>query len=182
MSGSDLSYVFCRQMVKLSQPPGLNDTLCCCVCLLILLCADLTASAQYRYDVWTADSGLPQNVVRGVYQAPHGFLWIATFDGLVSFDGVHFTVFNKSNTPGIESNRFGAMYGDPSGDLWLNTEGGGLTRYHNGAFQTFGAEQGIPAKTVRAVTGDDAGHVWILNSDAIEQWDPSHGKFIEVTP
>jgi signal transduction histidine kinase/ligand-binding sensor domain-containing protein len=182
MSGSDLSYGFCRQMVKLSQPPGLNDTLCRCACLLILLCTDLTASAQYRYDVWTADSGLPQNVVRGVYQAPDGFLWVATFDGLVHFDGVHFTVFNKSNTPGIESNRFGTMYGDRSGDLWLNTEGGGLTRYHNGVFQTLGSEQGITNKTVRAITGDDAGHVWILNADTIEEWNENQGRFVDVTP
>jgi len=181
MSGSGLRYGFCRRMVKQSQPLAFYGSLSRCACLLTLLCAGIPAHAQYRYDVWTADTGLSQNIVRGLYQSPDGFLWIATLDGLVRFDGVHFTVFNKSNTPGIDSNRFGQMYGD-HGDLWLNTEGGGLTRYHNGVFQTFGSEQGIPVKSVRAITGDHSGHVWILNSDMIEEWDGSKGRFLDVTP
>jgi signal transduction histidine kinase/ligand-binding sensor domain-containing protein len=167
-------------MVK--QSPGLFRAASHRVWLLILLCAGVSACAQYRYDVWTADSGLPQNIVRSIYQSQDGFLWVATFDGLVRFDGVHFTVYNKSNTPGIESNRFGALYGAPNGDLWLNSEGGALTRYHNGVFQTFGPEQGIPAKTVRSLTGDETGHLWILNADTIEQWNEAQGRFVDVTP
>jgi len=169
-------------MVKQSQPHTLLRQLAYFACWFVLLCGAASAAAQYRYDVWTADNGLPQNIVRGIYQAPDGFLWISTFDGLVRFDGVHFVIFNKSNTPGIDSNRFGAMYGDPPGDLWLNTEGGGLTRYHNGVFKTFGTGQGLPAKTVRAITGDGAGHVWILNSDTIEAWNETRGRFVDITP
>lgn len=152
------------------------------VLALVALCSSLQLWAQYRYDVWTADNGLPQNIVRGIYQSPDGFLWVATFDGLVRFDGVHFEVFNKSNTPGMESNRIMAMYGEPSGDLWLISEGGGLTRYHKGVFQSFGAQEGIPARTVRGIAGDSAGHVWILNGDAIEQWDERAGRFRDITP
>ena len=65
-----------------------------------------SASAQYRFDVWTADDGLPQNIIRGICQTPDGYLWLATLDGLARFDGVRFTVFNKGNSPGIDSNRF----------------------------------------------------------------------------
>lgn len=152
------------------------------VLLLIVLSSGIQLWAQYRYDVWTADNGLPQNIVRGIYQSPDGFLWVATFDGLVRFDGVHFEVFNKSNTSGMESNRIMGMYGEPSGDLWLISEGGGLTRYHNGSFQSFGAEQGVPTKSVRGIAGDGAGHVWILNADAIEEWNQKAGRFIDLTP
>jgi len=58
-----------------------------------------TAVAQYHIDVWTTDNGLPQNVVRDVCQSPDGYLWLATMDGLVRFDGVRFVVFNRGNTP-----------------------------------------------------------------------------------
>jgi len=57
------------------------------------------AHAQYRFDHWTADNGLPQNSVRDIVQTRDGYLWLTTFDGLVRFDGVRFTVFNKSNSP-----------------------------------------------------------------------------------
>ncbi len=172
----------CRRKRKRLQGPQLFIGSVVRILFLIFLCTGVHLHAQYRYDVWTADNGLPQNIVRGIYQAPGGFLWIATFDGLVRFDGIRFTVFNKSNTPGVDSNRIVSMYGTPSGDLWLNSEGGGLTRYHNGAFQNLGPNQGIDAKTVRGVTGDAAGHIWILNADAIEEWDAGREQFHEITP
>src|SRR5271155_2879266 len=74
--------------------------------------------AQYRVDAFTADNGLPQNIVRGIHQTPDGYLWVATFDGLARFDGVRFTIFNKSTTPGLTTNRFGSMRGAPDGGLW----------------------------------------------------------------
>ena len=148
--------------------------------LLIFFCAILPARAQYRFDVWTADNGLPQNVIRGIEQTPDGYLWIATFDGLARFDGVHFTIFNKSNTPGFTSNRFGAMYQDRDGDLWLTTEAGGVTRYHQGSFRAYGPAQGIPDNIVRGITGDRTGHVWILTADDIAEWNEASGKFVNI--
>ncbi|HEY5443391.1 MAG TPA: two-component regulator propeller domain-containing protein, partial [Pyrinomonadaceae bacterium] len=63
------------------------------------------ARNQYRADFWTTDEGLPQNSVRSILQTRDGYLWFTTNDGLVRFDGVHFRVFGKGNTPGIVSNR-----------------------------------------------------------------------------
>ena len=56
----------------------------------LLVCGE--ASAQYHFDTWTTDNGLPQNGVRQIAQTPDGYLWFTTFDGLVRFDGVRFTV------------------------------------------------------------------------------------------
>src|SRR5450631_328678 len=74
--------------------------------LLAILCAAVPASAQYRLDMWTVDNGLPQNSIRAIHQTADGYMWLVTFDGVARFDGVHFTLFNKSTSPGINSNRF----------------------------------------------------------------------------
>src|SRR5262245_60821368 len=82
-------------------------------CLSVLFSLSLCttpAHAQYRFDHWTADNGLPQNSVRDILQTQDGYLWFTTFDGLVRFDGVRFTVFNKSNSPGITINRFVSLF------------------------------------------------------------------------
>jgi ligand-binding sensor domain-containing protein len=60
-------------------------------------------------DRWTNENGLPVNSVRGICQGPEGYLWLATYDGLVRFDGVRFVTFNKSNSDGILSDRFFGM-------------------------------------------------------------------------
>ena len=182
MLDSGRHYGFPHRKKKHGQGRTWLSAAAICILLLIFLCTGAQMWAQYRSDVWTAENGLPQNIVRGVYQSPDGFLWIATFDGLARFDGVRFTVFNKSNTPGMDSNRIVSIYRSPSGDFWLNSESGGLTRFHNGAFQTLGTQQGVAANAVNGITGDDAGHVWILNGDAIEEWDEARQQFHDVTP
>ena len=87
--------------------------------LFVVCCQDSTVLAQYRFDSWTTDNGLPQNSVSAIVQTRDGYLWLTTFDGLVRFDGVRFTVFDKSNTRGLSSNRFTALHEDKDGTLWV---------------------------------------------------------------
>jgi len=47
--------------------------------------------------------------VRSIVQTRDGYLWMTTFDGLARFDGVRFTVFDKSNTPALSNNRLTAL-------------------------------------------------------------------------
>ena len=154
----------------------------CRLWLLACFCLSSPAGAQYRFDVWTAEDGLPQNVIRGICQTPDGYLWLATLDGVARFEGVRFTVFNKSNSPGIDSNRFSSLYEDRNSDLWLGTEGGGVTRRHNGRFTTYTTKDGVPGNTVLAITGDESGNLWISSSDAIARWREAAGRFVDITP
>lgn len=156
----------------------LNQRWIASVCIVIGLAAvgRLTAQAQYRFDHWTADNGLPQNSVRDILQTRDGYLWLTTFDGLVRFDGVRFTVFNKSNSPGIVTNRFLFLYEDGQGDLWATTDNSGLTRLHAGRFTTYTAEQWAPLHQVTSVGGDGNGNVLWFVGPRLLRW--AEGKFL----
>ena len=105
--------------------------------LLILICfASATYSRQYLQN-WTTKDGLPQNSVTGIAQTPDGYLWISTNDGLARFDGVRFKIFNKSNTPEIESNRILGIFTDTEGRLWLTFLDQTVVVYENNEFKTF---------------------------------------------
>ncbi len=122
---------------------------------------------------------MPQNSVYAITQTRDGYLWLATSDGLACVDGVHFTVFNKGNSPGSSSNRFVCLYEDAGGDLWAGTEDGGITRLHQGRFTSFGTEQGLPSLRVIWITGDEQGNASVLFSDArIVRW--SGEKFLPL--
>ena len=111
-----------------------------------LLCISTSASAQFRFDTWTTDNGLPQNGVREITQTPDGYLWFTTFDGLVRFDGVRFTTFGTGNTKGIINNRFTGLYGDQDGTLYATTmEDGILTVYRDGVFTSYSSAAGARA-------------------------------------
>ena len=85
--------------------------------LLLILRSQIIAVAQYQVVTWTTENGLPQKSVVSIIQTRDGYLWLTTFDGLVRFDGVRFTVFDKSNTKGLTTNRFTSLYEDKDGAL-----------------------------------------------------------------
>ncbi len=147
--------------------------------LFAVFCLMGQAGPSYRYDLWTADEGLPQNVIRGIRQTADGYLWLATSNGLVRFDGTRFTVFDKSTSPGILSNRFVSIYLDAKGDLWFGTEDSGVTRYHHGSFTTYTTAQGLPSNNVQGISGDEAGHIWVLAHEFIAQWQERTGRFVK---
>lgn len=118
--------------------------------LVIFFALAPTAFAQYspyRIDHWMTDNGLPQNTVRSIVQTGDGYLWLTTFDGLARFDGMRFTVFNKSNTPAITNNRLTALYEDRDGTLWIGADQGELLSYRNGLFTYYATSErlrGVP--------------------------------------
>src|SRR5262245_44472519 len=152
------------------------------ICFFIISISLSTARAQYRFDQWTADTGLPQNSINAIHQARDGYIWLATFDGLVRFDGVRFTVFNKSNSPGIGSNRFTCLYEDRQGDLWMGTDNGGVTRRRRGVFTTYTTDHGLPQNAIKGVTGDETGNLWVLSDDLPIQWHEATGRFLPPDP
>ena len=139
-----------------------------------------TAAAQYRFDSWTTDNGLPQNSVRSIIQTRDGYLWLTTFDGLVRFDGVSFKVFDKSNTKGLSTNRFTSLYEDKDGTLWVGTGDGGLTLYRNGAFTSYTTAEGMPNGQVFDFVPDLNGEL-LINSGS-GQFYMRGGKFISAPP
>ena len=54
---------------------------------------------QYGQQLWQTDNGLPQNTVHAIRQTHDGYLWLATDGGLVRFDGIEFTLFDRRSTP-----------------------------------------------------------------------------------
>ncbi len=116
---------------------------------------------QYQQIVWQDQHGLPQNGLSAVVQTPDGYLWLASAEGVVRFDGVRFTAFDTSNTPAIKSNNVQALLVDRTGVLWIGTHGGGLSRYEHGRFSHFGTQDGLSDSHIKCLLEDRAGNLWI---------------------
>ena len=137
---------------------------------LVHLCSPAWVSAQYQFDAWNTDTGLPQNSVSAILQTRDGYLWLATNDGLVRYDGVRFTIFNKANTKGLRSNRITTLFESRDGSLWAGTEDGGLTRYADGTFTAFTTEHGLPDNYVWAIR-EDGSRILVLAKGKTAQWE-----------
>src|SRR5215469_14526035 len=91
--------------------------------------------SEYVHNSWRTEDGLPQNTVQTILQTSDGYLWLGTQEGLVRFDGIQFTVFNKANTRTFRLNDIRSLAQDRQGNLWIGSFGGGLIQYRNGALR-----------------------------------------------
>jgi ligand-binding sensor domain-containing protein/signal transduction histidine kinase len=119
------------------------------------------AITEYTHSVWQTEQGLPQNSAKALCQTRDGYLWIGTDEGLVRFDGVRFTVFDKRTTPSIGSNIIQALTEDRNGALWIGTGGGGITRLRNGIFTQYSTKDGLSNDFVSSFLEDSDGSLWI---------------------
>ena len=132
--------------------------------------------ASWVHESWTVRDGLPVNSINALLQDRTGYIWATTFDGLVRFDGLRFTVFNSANSDELPSNRIIHVKEGQDGSLWLTTEQGHVVRFRNGRFTNIafesGSSGGIPillADSLGAVwVGTQAG-LWTLRRDRLER-------------
>ncbi|MCA9528335.1 MAG: hypothetical protein KC549_18750, partial [Myxococcales bacterium] len=80
---------------------------------------------------WSRDDGIPANNVADVVQTPDGMVWLATYGGLVRFDGLTFEVVDTSAAR-LPANVFTAVTVAPDGWLWAATENHGLLSLRGG--------------------------------------------------
>ena len=112
--------------------------------------------AHYSHRVWHTADGLPQDSVRAIAQTKDGYLWLGTQSGLARFDGEHFTIFDRLNSP-LKHDHILALYASRDGPLWIGTaDAGGLYRWS--------AQTGFvwvwSGSNVRALFEDRHGDLW----------------------
>jgi signal transduction histidine kinase/ligand-binding sensor domain-containing protein/CheY-like chemotaxis protein len=130
---------------------------------------------RFHQQSWKTQDGLPQNTVPTLIQSKSGYIWMGTELGLVRFDGSRFVVFDKSNTPELQSNVIRTLLEDKEGALWIGTIGGGVTRLLNREFQTFSIPQGLSSASVNALLEDDSGDIWIgTDSGGLNRFHDGH--------
>jgi len=113
---------------------------------------------QYVHRAWTADSGLPAHEVLDIAQTGDGYLWLATRQGLLRFDGYRFTVFNSAGTPAIPEDYIQALAVTDDG-LWLATRSRGMVRFAHGQFTPAAAPRSPPLE-IETLYVDDGNQLW----------------------
>ena len=122
---------------------------------------------SYTAHSWQPQNGLPGETVQAFAQTADGHLWVGTSEGLARFDGEHFTVFARENTPQMRENSVFCLLAGRNGSLWIGTEGGGLVEMHGGRFSVYGAAEGLSDGFVRALFEDRAGALWVATDNGL---------------
>ncbi len=104
-------------------------------------------------------------------QTKDGYIWLATDEGAVRFDGVQFTLYDSSNTKAICNNNISSFVEDNNSALWIGTRGGGICTYKNGTFKIKSLTDGLPGLNVNALCLDHTGTIWVgIESFGFAKW------------
>ena len=131
----------------------------------LALGAAATTVPDYFTHLW--EDGLPQNAVAAIVQTRDGYLWLGTYNGLVRFDGVRFTVFDNGNTPELHSSRVISLFEDASGALWIGHETGELTQFKDGHFHAVEVRAAWKSGRILGISADEADDLWLFNEEGL---------------
>ena len=136
-----------------------------CIAML-LLCGDAHGIDrdrrldQLQHTRWTKADGVP-GAVRALAQTTDGYLWLATTNGLVRYDGSQFEVWEPITGPGLISPNVRALLATPDGGLWIGYVAPGVSFLKNGTLTNYGAKDGLPDSQVYSFAIDKQGRTWL---------------------
>ena len=111
------------------------------------------------FTAFTQREGLPNDVVRCLYEDSRGRLWVGTEGGLVRFDEGRFVAprgSKSSNSPDMV-----LAIAESGEDLWFATGGGGIRRLRGSEIQSFTSKDGLTSDFVRCLYADRDSTLWI---------------------
>lgn len=118
--------------------------------------------AEYVSRTWSAANGLPGNSITDILQDTTGYIYLGTYDGLVRFDGVEFVTYNRNLDEKYSFVSSRVVFEDSRGALWNGSNDEGLYCLKtDGTVSRYSTDEGLPNNSIRAITEDKNGRIWI---------------------
>ncbi len=151
--------------------------------ILIFLCfffssigcwSGLSAQSPKLQDIsfknYTPAAGLPSDFIEAITQDRYGFLWLGTHNGLVRYDGSHFSLYHcdPKDSGSLYGNEFRSVAADPTGKCWVASRNGLF--YFDYAINAFRHKCIFAGHAIQWASGlaiDSGSNLWFLSNAGI---------------
>lgn len=125
----------------------------------------------YLRRLWRAEDGLRNQVVRAITQSEEGYLWLATDEGLVRFDGARFSEFDNRTVKEKPSRWVVDVIEGEDGSIWASSSNGGVTRIKEGELTRYTVADGLDDNVILALHEDRQGRVWLGSATGLTRYE-----------
>jgi ligand-binding sensor domain-containing protein/serine phosphatase RsbU (regulator of sigma subunit) len=107
---------------------SLRYLICSCTLLFALQLHSQKQWGTLKFKRFGVDQGLPVTTAFSIVQDQKGFIWVATIDGLMRYDGYHFVAYknNYNDSASLSDNTLSTLLVGKDNKLWAGTYSGGL--------------------------------------------------------
>jgi len=121
---------------------------------------------EFLINEWDQEKGLLSPRIDGITRTADGYVWMATYGGLVRFDGLRFTTFTTNSIPALKVNTVNCVFVDHKNTLWIGTTAGTLVKMTEAGFTGIALPStAYDGKRINAITEDAAGTLWLAFDD-----------------
>ncbi len=151
--------------------------------LIVVFCYLLISNQTFgQFDIRKVGrvKGLYAGTVSSIAQDQEGFIWIATSDGLLRYDGFLLKDYKSSNLRGKDELE---ILIDSKSQMWVGTTDGGLSIYNRAtdSFRNFGfngnGDGTLRSNDVRAIHEDSRGQIWVATKHALNRYQEGTDQF-----
>jgi signal transduction histidine kinase/ligand-binding sensor domain-containing protein len=119
--------------------------------------------------IYTTRDGLWTDQIFRLFEDSRGDIWISSIgilpDTLTRWERATETIHRYTMADGLPWQNAPTAFGeDRAGNIWIGYYAGGLVRYRAGKFESFTAEDGLPAGYIGNIFTDSEGRVWVATS------------------
>lgn len=118
----------------------------------------------------------PKTITRNILQDKNGNIWLATWDGIVRYDGqsdnaAQDSFINLTNKNKLRRYRAFTILEDSKGNIWFGTIGAGVYRYDGNSFANFTKLDGLVDDRVTCIYEDSKGIIWFGTTGGVSCYD-----------
>jgi ligand-binding sensor domain-containing protein/signal transduction histidine kinase len=140
-----------------------------------------------RFERISSKQGLTNSVIHSILQDERGFMWFGTQSGLFRFDGYDFCHFKHSPKDPLSLPVINvlAIFESSSKELWIGTDGGGLSRF-NREQETFircpyktprDPAPGHEVNIIKVIYEDNRGVLWLGSWGGLLRYEPKKNRW-----
>jgi len=117
----------------------------------------------------TTTSNAPMTITRKIKQGRDGNLIIASYEGIIRYDGASFTNWTKEE--GLDTCYAFDVLEDKKGNIWIGSDQFGAYYYDGNSFTHFTTKEGLAHNRIISVYEDKKGNIWFATQGGLSRYD-----------
>jgi ligand-binding sensor domain-containing protein len=137
--------------------------------------SDMQASLEAGIDPYfvetndTFSTRGPQCIVRNLIQDKAGNIWLASWHGIIKYDGKVFTNYTLKEK--LIHFHVTTLFEDSKENIWFALARGGVYRYDGRSFTLFTTKDGLAHNTTNCIAEDKNGNIWFGTENGASRFD-----------